>query len=257
MGVLLTAPAGLAQSPASKSTSKTTRNLKDNLLYVWVPPGTFIMGCSEGDKECFSEELPSHHVTISKGFWIGQTEVTIGAYKRFAGISKAGAGEPSRASSKSVESEDTMPVVVVTWDEARDYCSWAGARLPTEAEWEYAARGGSKEARYAELDQVAWYQKNSGNRTHPVSQLRPNGFGLFDVLGNAWEWVNDWYDGNYYSKSPELDPRGPDAGTMHVLRGGSWMNTANLMRLSDRGRSQADLRFNYFGVRCVLNRSAP
>jgi formylglycine-generating enzyme required for sulfatase activity len=257
LGSLPSLPAALAQSAASKSDVKTTKDLKDGLLYVWIPPGTFTMGCSAGDKECFNEELPAHRVTISKGFWMGQAEVTIGAYKSFAGIAEVDIGKPSSATAKPVDAESQMPVVVVTWDEARDYCSWAGGRLPTEAEWEYAARGGSKEARYAELDQVAWYQNNSGNRTHLVSQKRPNGFGLFDVLGNAWEWVNDWYDGSYYSKSPEVDPAGPDTGTMHVLRGGSWMNTANLLRLSDRGRSQADLRFNYFGIRCVLNRNAP
>jgi formylglycine-generating enzyme required for sulfatase activity len=262
LGSSLRLPAALAQSAPTQSAPskidvKTTKNLKDGLLYVWIPPGTFPMGCSAGDKECFNEELPSHHVTISKGFWIGQTEVTIAAYKGFAGIAEADTAKPLSVAAKPADAESQMPVVVVTWDEARDYCSWAGGRLPTEAEWEYAARGGSKEARYAELGQIAWYQKNSGNRTHPVSQKRPNGFGLFDVLGNAWEWVNDWYDGNYYSKSPEVDPTGPETGTMHVLRGGSWMNTANLLRLSDRGRSQADLRFNYFGIRCVLNRNAP
>jgi formylglycine-generating enzyme required for sulfatase activity len=251
LGALLSHTAALAQGGARKSDGKTTKNPKDGLLYVWIPAGTFTMGCSTGDKECFNEELPAHRVTISKGFWMGQTEATIGAYERFARIAEAGFGKPSSVA------ERQMPVVVVTWDEARDYCNWAGGRLPSEAEWEYAARGGTKEARYAELDQIAWYQKNSGNQTHPVSRKHPNGFGLFDVLGNAWEWVNDWYDGSYYSKSPEVDPAGPDTGIMHVLRGGSWMNTANLLRLSDRGRSQADLRFNYFGIRCVLNRNAP
>jgi formylglycine-generating enzyme required for sulfatase activity len=263
VGFQLSLPAAFAQSAvptqsaAAKKAVKTTKNLKDSLLYVWIPPGTFTMGCSTGDKECFNEELPAHRVTISKGFWIGQTEVTIDAYKSFAGIAEADIGKTSSAAAKPGDAESQMPVVVVTWDEARDYCDWTGGRLPTEAEWEYAARGGSKEARYAELDQIAWYQKNSGNKTHPAWQKRPNGFGLFDVLGNAWEWVNDWYDGSYYSKSPEVDPSGPETGAMHVLRGGSWMNTANLLRLSDRGRSQADLRFNYFGIRCVLNRSAP
>ena len=116
---------------------------------------------------------------------------------------------------------------------------------------------GSGQARYGELDQIAWYQKNSGNTSHEVSQKQPNAFGLVDVLGNTWEWVNDWYDGTYYSRSPEKDPTGPEKGTMHVLRGGSWINTANLLRVSDRGRSTADLRFNYFGMRCVLDGDAP
>ncbi len=255
LGLVLNLPA-VCQS--LKSGAVTKRNPPDELHFVWIPPGTFTMGCSAGDKECFSEELPAHPVTISKGFWIGQTEVTVRAYERFAGIPQA--GRPLPAATKPAEhrvSEDSMPIVLVTWDEARDYCKWAGGRLPTEAEWEYAARGGSTGARYGKLDEIAWYQKNSGDTIHEVSQKIANGFGLFDMLGNAWEWVNDWYEGTYYSVSPGLDPQGPASGMMHVLRGGSWMNSSNLLRLSDRGRSKADLRFNYFGVRCVLDQAAP
>jgi formylglycine-generating enzyme required for sulfatase activity len=241
-----------AQSAKPASTALT--NPKDGLAYVWIPPGTFTMGCSVGDKECFSEELPAHSVTISKGFWIGQTEVTVRAYEEFAGIAPSASKSPDDDSTRhtSASSGDSIPIVLVTWDEARDYCKWAGGRLPTEAEWEYAARGGNTQARYGELDQIAWYRDNSSNVLHPVSFKQPNGFGLFDMLGNAWEWINDWYDGTYYSRSPAVDPPGPDAGAMHGLRGGSWMNPSNLLRASDRGRSNADLRFNYFGVRCVL-----
>lgn len=255
LGLVLSLPAACQ---SSKNTRATKTNPPDELRFVWIPPGTFTMGCSPGDNECFSEEQPAHRVTISKGFWIGQTEVTVRAYERFAGISRALASLPtaSKPAGHSA-SEDSMPIVLVTWDEARDYCKWAGGRLPTEAEWEYAARGGSTEARYGKLDEIAWYQKNSGDTIHEVSQKLANDFGLFDMLGNAWEWVNDWYEGTYYFVSPELDPQGPASGMMHGLRGGSWMNSSNLLRLSDRGRSIADLRFNYFGVRCVLDQAAP
>jgi formylglycine-generating enzyme required for sulfatase activity len=140
----------------------------------------------------------------------------------------------------------------VTWDEANDFCKWAGGRLPTEAQWEYAARAGSTTPRYGELDDVAWYEKNSANTIHIAGQKHANRFGLFDMLGNSWEWVNDWYDGKYYLTSPELDPPGPETGQMHGLRGGSWLNGAKLVRVSDRGRSTPELRFNYFGLRCVL-----
>jgi formylglycine-generating enzyme required for sulfatase activity len=253
LGFLLT---HTATGQATGHIVSARRNPRDGLFYQWIPPGSFLMGCSAGDHECFREEMPPHSVTISKGFWIGQTEVTVGAYKKFARLAESNKVD-AQASAHQADADDSMPIVVVTWDEARDYCNWEGGRLPTEAEWEYAARGGSSAARYAVLDRIAWYQKNSDNRTHPVSRKLPNGFGLFDVLGNAWEWVNDWYDGTYYSKSPNLDPTGPDNGTMHVLRGGSWMNTANLLRVSDRGRSNADLRFNYFGIRCIWNQTAP
>ncbi len=215
------------------------------------------MGCSPGDRECFSEELPPHHVTISKGFWMGQTEITVRAYELFAGIGQTNGQNASKMSANPGEDDLAMPAVDLTWDDAHDYCAWAGGRLPSEAEWEYAARGGSAQPRYGELDQIAWYQKNSNNSAHGVAKKRGNGFGLFDMLGNAWEWTNDWYEGTFYSNSPEVDPKGPPTGTMHVLRGGSWMNTSNLLRVSDRGRSNGDLRFNYFGVRCVLNSVAP
>jgi formylglycine-generating enzyme required for sulfatase activity len=150
-----------------------------------------------------------------------------------------------------------MPIVNVTWDDAQAYCSWAGGRLPTEAEWEYAARAGSTAARYDDLDEIAWYAGNSGrqrldsgriwkedqdnyeqrikqngNGMHEVGQKRANGFGLFDMLGNVLEWVKDWYDENYYQNSPSQDPAGPASGSLHVLRGGSW--EFGNVRVSDR-----------------------
>jgi formylglycine-generating enzyme required for sulfatase activity len=246
-----------ARNGPSALAGSTKRNPQDGLLYVWIPPGSFSMGCSMGDQDCFSEETPTHPVTISKGFWMGQTEVTVRAYEVFAGIPKSDSRDLANATQTTSEHSEAMPIVDVTWEEARDYCKWAGGRPPTEAEWEYAARAGTTQARYGELDQIAWYQKNSDNSAHEVSRSRANNFGLFDMLGNAWEWTNDWYDGSYYSKSPAVDPTGPESGTMHVLRGGSWMNTSNLLRVSDRGRSNGELRFNYFGVRCVLDSGRP
>ena len=228
-------------------------NAQDEQVYVWIPPGNFMMGCSPGDDQCFSEEKPAHEVSISQGFWLGRTEVTIRAYEKFAGIAdghdKSGSGS---ASSSEQENDSSMPAVNVTWDEANDFCKWAGGRLPTEAEWEYAARAGTSTSRYGELDEIAWYDKNSGNSIHKAAQRRASNFGLFDMLGNTWEWVSDFYDGKYYSRSPQLDPTGPVTGRLHGLRGGSWLNNSKLVRVSDRGRSTPELRFNYFGLRCVL-----
>lgn len=262
-------PAGAGrtrQGPASQSAGQTTpartpgatkTNPQDGMQYVWVPPGTFMMGCSPGDDQCFNEEKPTHQVSLSKGFWIGQTEVTVEAYKKFAGIADDRAASNSALPSNTdLHDGRAMPVVNVTWDEANDFCKWAGGRLPTEAEWEYAARGGSSTSRYGELDYITWYEKNSGNTIHQVGQKQPNKFGLFDTLGNAWEWVSDWYDGKYYARSPELDPTGPETGQLHGLRGGSWLSSSKLLRTSDRGRSFANLRFNYFGLRCALTADA-
>ncbi len=143
-----------------------------------------------------------------------------------------------------------MPIVNVSWDDAQAYCGWMGGRLPTEAEWEYAARGGSTEARYGNLDEIAWYNQNSGNQTHEVAQKRANGFGLYDMLGNVWEWVNDWYDQNYYQNSPSQDPKGPASGQFRVLRGGSWRNLPRYVRVSFRGWYNPAVRGISLGFRC-------
>lgn len=226
-------------------------NSTDGLAYVWIPPGTFQMGCSPGDTECYDDEKPAHSVTISKGFWLGQTPVTVAAYKRF--VAETSAGEmPSAPSFNEGWNNEQMPIVDVTWDEAQAYCGWAGGRLPTEAEWEYAARGGTTEARYGPLDEIAWYSGNSGGRTHEVGRKRPNGFGLYDMLGNVWEWANDWNDERYYEKSPSVDPLGPLAGSVRILRGGSWVNgVPRVVRASVRDRVEPASRDAVIGFRCA------
>jgi formylglycine-generating enzyme required for sulfatase activity len=292
---LLAAVAGLALnattwSPGSgnraSSVVSVKKNPKDGLSYVWIPPGVFMMGCSPGDTECSEEEKPSHQVTISKGFWMGQTEVTVGAYKRFSqSLGKPMPEEPGfsgRALNAGWKNEE-MPIVDVSWEDARAYCTWMGGRLPTEAEWEYAARGGSTEARYGPLDEIAWSAENSGERKldtrralfegipldaksleagngnsmHEVGQKRPNAFGLFDMLGNAWEWVNDWYDDKYYQTAPPTDPQGPSSGEYRVLRGGSWGDPAWDIRVSYRGTTRADFGWIHHGFRCVRQASNP
>ncbi len=160
-------------------------NARDGQRYVWIPPGTFQMGCSPGDNECSEDEKPAHAVTISRGFWLGQTEVTVGDSQAFA--------RASGAQVSSGQSNERHPVVNVNWEEAKSYCEWIGGRLPTEAEWEYAARGRSLGSRYGSLDSIAWYWSNSGGRTNEVGRKQPNRYGLYDMLGNVWEWTADWY----------------------------------------------------------------
>ena len=237
------------------SNAQTRENFMDGLQYIRIPPGTFQMGCSRGDSDCYGDEKPSHGVTISKGFWMGQTEVTVGAYKRFA--ASTGRKMSAAPDFNKRRANDTMPIVNVSWSDAYDYCKWAGGRLPTEAEWEYAARGGSAEPRDGNLDEVAWYSNNSGGQTHEVAQKRANGFGLYDTLGNVWEWVNDWFDENYYQHSPSEDPSGPTSGQERVLRGGSWDFGPRYVRVSDRGRYVPVGRDNNGGVRCARQVDSP
>jgi formylglycine-generating enzyme required for sulfatase activity len=218
-----------------------------------------MMGCSPGDDDCWDDEKPAHQVTLTKGFWIGQTPVTVGAYKRFAGAT--GRQMPKAPGFNKSWGNENMPIVKVTWDDAQAYCSWVGGRLPREAEWEYAARGGSKEARYGDLYDIAWYDGNSRDQTHDVGQKRANGFGLYDMLGNVWEWVNDWYDEKYYRSSPSQDPQGAatgqdygvgprNHGPARVLRGGSWDFVPRYVRVSCRDGAYPAGRYNNVGFRC-------
>ena len=199
-------------------------NPPDGLRYIWISPGVYAMGCSPGDQQCFLWEPPSHLVKIAKGFWIGETEVTQEAYQRITGTN------PSRYRGPD------LPVEQLNWDNARAYCQAVGMRLPTEVEWEYAARAGAIASRYGSLDSIAWYDGNS-NQTHKVKAKTPNAFGLYDTLGNVWEWVEDIYD-----KSGKK---------MRVLRGGSFYNLARDLRVSNRLWALPETDHRNMGVRCA------
>jgi len=230
---------------AAPQLSKTKQNSRDDLIYVRVEPGTFKMGCSQNDIQCIDAEKPSHSVTISKAFWIGQTEVTQEAYKKVIGSSL-----PNHFRG------DKLPVDSASWNDAQVYCEAVGMRIPTEAEYEFAARGGTAEARYGPLVKIAWYDGDSGRKTHEVQKQNPNGYQLYDMLGNVWEWVADWY-GPYQrdGKHPEQDPKGPHDGYNRVLRGGSANQGSDVVRVSYRvGNEPGDHGgTNYVGFRCAAN----
>ncbi len=257
-------------------------NPKDQLDYVWIPPGTFWMGCTPHDSDCEQIEEPRHQVTITKGFWMGRHEVPIRAYKKFAKAAKrqmppkpsvtpfgelSGKGKiklGSRNISNAFESgpgkKDVRPIVAVTFAEAEAYCKFAGGRLPTEAEWEYAARGGTDAVRYPWGDEISHHDANYGNAagrdqwryTAPVKSFDPNGFGLFDMAGNVWEWCSDWVDGNYYLNTPGEDPPGPDKGPGKTIRGGSWGFGPRYLRVSTRAMADPASRGDGVGFRCVI-----
>lgn len=238
------APPGEAGEPKPWSTRVNSR---DGLVYVWIYPGTFQMGCSPGDKECSDDEKPAHWVTLTKGFWLGQTPVTQAAYQRVTGAN------PSQFKGEQ------LPVDQVTWGDAISYCSAVGMRLPTEAEWEYAARAGSTASRYGDINAIAW-DANSDLRTHAVAQKQPNAWKLYDMLGNVWQWTADWYDGHYYSQSsqasysgsPQQDPTGPSSGRTPTVRGGSSDSLPAQVRVSFRyAHLDPDYGFYALGFRCV------
>ena len=228
-------PLGVAELPARQPLfdGRTEWADRAGLLYSWIPPGKFMMGASPNDNQAYDGERPSHEVEITKGFLICRTLVTVGAYRLFVEATRG-----QMPASPGFEQDDTHPVVNVSWNDAMDYCKWAGCRLPAEAEWEYAARGGTDRFRYRDLNTIAWYRRNSGESTHSVGTLEPNRYGLFDTLGNVWEWCSDWYDEEYYQVDSEIwrNPQGPLYGAKRVVRGGSWSDIPRYVRVSNRLR---------------------
>lgn len=217
------------------------------MQFVSIPAGAFMMGCSAGDAECTAQENPAHRVTITRPFEIGKYQVTQSQYEAVTSVNPSHFRGPNH------------PVETVSWDDAQKFCEVLNRkrdgyhyRLPTEAEWEYAARAGDDSCRYGPLVIIAWFRDNAGGATHPVGEKKPNRFGLYDTLGNVWEWVQDWFDVTYYSRSPEADPKGPDNGEFRVLRGGSWRGVVRgLARVSSRYFLKPSTRSDVTGFRCV------
>ena len=244
---------------------------------VQVKGGTFTMGCTEEQGEdCGEDESPKHQVTLSD-FAIGKYEVTNEEFVDFMnekGNQEEGGRtwvdlEGSRNKVIEIGGKFTVekgyekhPMIYVSWYGARTYCKWLSEKtgknysLPTEAEWEYSARGGSKgkPTKYAgsdDLKTVGWYDDNSESKTHQVGQLAPNELGIYDMSGNVWEWSSDWYGENYYEtiKDGETNPKGPESGDFRVLRGGSWNSFDNYCRVSVRSYYDPDYRDDFNGFR--------
>ncbi|MCY7377264.1 MAG: SUMF1/EgtB/PvdO family nonheme iron enzyme, partial [Pyrinomonadaceae bacterium] len=213
------------------------------MSFAYIPAGSFTMGDDNGK---YDDEKPAHRVTISQGFWMGQTEVTQGQWKAVMG------NNPSGFSSCG----DNCPVEQVSWEDAQKFIGKLNGkndgnkyRLPTEAEWEYAARSGTTGDYAGELDTMAWYSANSGSKTHEVGMKTANGWNLYDMHGNVWEWVEDW-EGEY-AKGAVTDPKGAASGSARVVRGGSWHIGASSLRSASRGRDAPSYRGSYLGFRVV------
>jgi formylglycine-generating enzyme required for sulfatase activity len=211
------------------------RDTATQMEMLLVPAGTFTMGCTTSNQYgCNSNENPTHSVTLTQAFYLGRYEVTQGQW-----VARMGSN-PSSFQGASYPDAANRPVERVSWNTIQGYLSATGMRLPSEAEWEYACRAGTTTAFNngssddATVGTIAWYSSNSGNQTHAVGGKAANALGLYDMSGNVWEWVNDWYDGIYYSVSPSTNPLGPVSGTYRVLRGGSWRYVTNLVRSSYR-----------------------
>lgn len=222
------------------------QNPKDAQNYVHVPAGSFEMGCAPEMPDCRPSSQPRHRVGISHAFWLGENEATVSAYKKF--VEETRHPMPAAPAFNPDWSVGSHPVVNISWGAAASFCSWAGGRLPTEAEWEYAARAG--DPGLASSADVAWLPDNSGGHPHDVRQKEPNAFGLYDMVGNVWEFTADWFRRGYYVESPAVDPPGAETGRSHVLRGGSWNAVA---RPWSRLAPQADESNNQQGFRCAID----
>ena len=216
---------------------------------VRVEGGTFRMGATaEQGRDADSNEKPTHQVTLSS-YRIGKTEVTQALWQAVMG------SNPSNFKGSN------LPVEQVSWEDCQTFIRKLNAltgknfRLPTEAEWEFAARGGnnSQGFKYSgskKIDNVAWYKDNSSSTTHPVATKAPNELGIYDMIGNVYEWCNDWYSS--YTSAPQTNPTGPNSGSNRVSRGGSWASIAWDCRVSNRAHGSSTIRFYHLGLRLAL-----
>ena len=240
------------------------------LVMVWVEPGTFRMGDLDEFEEDGEEEdprtpdqLPEHPVVITQGFWLGRFEVTQAQWESVMDT-RPWEGQPS------TDGNPDRPATFISWNDAQSLVGRLNQaagdslyRLPTEAEWEFACRAGSETwwsfgSRSSRLADHAWYERNgweAGERVGlPVGARVPNAWGLYDMHGNAREWVQDWYGPHYYEDAPERDPQGPDLGNSRVLRGGDFASSAELVRSSRRFAASPGSASIFFGMRLLARR---
>ena len=217
--------------------------------FVRVPGGCYEMGCGSWTSDCDNDEKPVHEVCVDS-FWMGKYEVTQGQWKKIMG------NNPS-----SFKNGDNYPVENVSWNDAKEFVeelnawsSYEKYRLPTEAEWEYACRSGGTGEKYSggrDVDRVAWYASNSGGSTHPVGTKAANGLGIYDMIGNVWEWCEDVYDGRAYLKHSKINPALTSGGSSRIVRGGSWDGFPVSVTCANRAASYPGSQGDNLGFRVV------
>lgn len=220
--------------------------ISPNFKMIAIPAGTFMMGCTSEQQNCYDDEKPAHRVSLNK-YYISETEVTQAQWEAVMG------SNPSY-----FRTCPDCPVEQVSWESVQIFinklnetCETCGYRLPTEAEWEYAARGGES-YQYAgsnNLDDVAWYDDNASGKPHPVKTKAANAYGLYDMTGNVWEWCSDWY--GYYSDSTNNNPQGPNSGAVRVFRGSGWNSNPKICRVAYRYTGKSVYRYASLGFRLV------
>jgi formylglycine-generating enzyme len=239
---------------------------QDGAPMVEVPAGSFPMGVPHGDRDGGRDEYPRHDVLVDT-FFIDQFEVTHGRYLEFVNATGHRIPQHSKNPTRNLWQGGTIagsladrPVINVDWFDAEAYCTWAGKRLPTEAEWEKAAKGTTdRRFPWGNVEptntHVNFNQRWIGEKTlMPVGSYESgkSPFGAYDMAGNVWEWVNDWYDARYYEKSPPKNPRGPETGAKKVLRGAGWQNETPTLRIFTRAGSDPTIRNESTGFRCAV-----
>ena len=247
--------------PKSPEPGATRELPLDEMTYVWIPAGEFQMGCVPADSECRDDESPRRSIRISKGFWYSRTEVTARSFQRF--VRATGKTMPGITSTNKDWVQTLNPITRVSWQDAEDYCRWVSGRLPTEAQWEYTARGGKADlifpwgnsidfdhANYFGFDKKKVLRDRFDGISAPSGSFDRNAFQLFDTAGNVREWVADWY--SPYSVSEKADPKGPAQGEEHAIRGGDFNSPPKGLRTSAREHWKGDKGDNRTGFRCVI-----
>ncbi|MBF0178382.1 MAG: SUMF1/EgtB/PvdO family nonheme iron enzyme [Magnetococcales bacterium] len=241
-------------APGEPREGQAWREPRTGMTFVRVPGGCFQMGGMRGGLD----ERPPHAVCVDS-FWLGRYEVTREEWEKIMGPMPV-SNQMTVVDRQRPRHDPREPMESVSWFDVQQYisrldqASGAHFRLPTEAEWEYACRSGGREQLYCgddQPDRVAWYDGNNQGAVHPVGSRSPNGLGLYDMSGNVWEWVADWYEPEYYSLSAARNPTGPSRGEGKVFRGGSWLSGTRYIRATQRYRFPPDRRYNLLGFRLV------